>query len=166
MTPSILRSSPFVGIRREPHSVELSRMMRDLLRWDPLGMPAFETARVAAFSPDFEIRETKEAYVFRADLPGVEENALDISVTEDRLTVSGSREAEEEKETEAWHARERSYGSFTRAFALPDGVDVDAAAAGLKNGVLTITLPKKAAAKPRKLDLTNGGAIVREASAA
>jgi HSP20 family protein len=105
------------------------------------------------FAPSFEVFERKDGYVFRADLPGVKQEDLDITLTENRLTVSGKREAEERKEGERFYAYERSFGSFTRSFTLPEGVDAEHVAAELKNGVLTLVVPKKPEVQPKKISI-------------
>src|SRR5689334_1540451 len=129
---------------RDPYS-----LARELLNWDP-----FFTARPAsAFSPSFEVKETSDSFVLRADVPGVEEKDLDIAVHNGVLTVSGSRSAEERKEGESYAIYERQYGSFSRSFALPDLADGDKIDASLKNGVLSLTIAKKAEAKPRKIEI-------------
>jgi HSP20 family protein len=88
-----------------------------------------------------------------ADLPGIQEKDLDVSLTGNRLTVSGKREEETRREEERFFALERSYGSFSRSFTLPDGVDTDSAQAEMKDGVLTLRLSKKPEVKARKIEL-------------
>ena len=132
------------------------RLMAGLMGWDPwrgLGTPAMGEA---LFVPRFEVRDTADRYVFTADLPGVKEEDLDLSLTGDRLTITGRREAERE-ETERYHTYERAYGAFQRAFTLPDGVDADHICADLKDGVLTVEVPKRKEAQPRKISL--GGIV-------
>ncbi|MBA3454945.1 MAG: Hsp20 family protein [Deltaproteobacteria bacterium] len=124
-------------------------MARELLSWDPLfgGRPA------TAFSPAFEVKETNDAFVLKADLPGVAENDLDIAVHNNVLSVSGTRNAEERNEGETYALYERQFGSFSRSFSLPDMADGERIDASLANGVLTLTIGKKAEAKPRKIPL-------------
>lgn len=130
---------------RDPFS-----MARELLSWDPF----FGNGRqVTAFSPAFEVKETTDAWVVKADLPGVTESDLDIAVHNNVLTVSGSRQSEERKEGESYALYERQFGSFSRGFSLPDLADGERIAAKLEHGVLTLTIAKKAAAKPRKIAL-------------
>jgi HSP20 family protein len=129
---------------RDPFS-----MARDLLSWDPFtGRPA------SAFSPAFSVKETNDAFVLKADLPGVAEGDLDIAVHNNILSVSGSRQAEERKEGETYALYERQFGSFSRSFQLPELADGEKIAANLEHGVLTLTIGKKAEAKPRKIALT------------
>jgi HSP20 family protein len=129
---------------RDPFS-----MARELLGWDP-----FFTGRGAtAFAPAFEVKETIDAYVVKADLPGVAEGDIDIAVHNNVLSVAGSRSAEERKDGEAYALYERQFGSFTRSFQLPELADGERIEAKLENGVLTLTIGKKAEAKPRKIAL-------------
>jgi HSP20 family protein len=134
------------------------RLMRDMLRWDPYRdlEPVFGGSE-RVFSPTFEVTETKDAYVFRADLPGVKESDLDISLTGNRLTISGRREQERHEQGDTFYASERAYGSFTRAFTLPEGIDGDNVSADLKSGVLTLSVPKKPEVQPRKVSINTGG---------
>jgi len=131
------------------------RLFRDLLRWDPFAemLPAQLEQPLGNFIPSFEIRETDDAYVFKGDLPGVADEDLDISITGNRLSVSGRREAEVRDENERYFAYERAYGSFSRSFTLPEQVDSDRVQASLDNGVLTITIPKRPEAQPKKINV-------------
>jgi HSP20 family protein len=126
--------------------------MHEMLRWDPFRdtsmLGAWEQGR---FIPRFDIKETNEGFLIRADLPGIEEKDLKVTLTGNRLTVAGTREQETTKEHEQLHMVERSYGSFTRAFALPEGVDASKVHAELKNGVLTLMLPRKPDVKPKEI---------------
>lgn len=130
------------SILRDPYS-----LARELLGWDP-----FLTARPAsAFVPAFEVKETNDAFMLRADVPGVEEKDLDVGIHNGVLTVSGSRQSEERREGESYAVYERQYGSFSRSFSLPDMADGEGIEAKLDNGVLELKIPKKAEAKPRKI---------------
>jgi HSP20 family protein len=129
------------------------RTMRDMMRWDPFtALSAFPSSQgLTTFAPDFEVKETKESFVFTADMPGVAEKDLQVQLSENRLSVSGKRESEKTEQSETYYATERSYGSFTRSFVLPEGIDADKAHAQLKNGVLSIAIPKRPEAQPRKI---------------
>ena len=138
------------------------RIMRELMGWDPFGemLPSWNREAME-FAPRFEVKETKDAYVFKADLPGVEEKDLDITLTGNRLTVAGKREEEKREEGDTYYAFERSYGTFTRAFTLPEGADLEHVDAELKSGVLTISLAKKPEHQPKKISLKGIGEKVR-----
>jgi HSP20 family protein len=131
-------------VARDPFQVA-----RDLLSWDPF----FGGRQPSAFVPAFEVKETNEAFVLRADVPGVVESDLDIAVHNSVLTVSGTRRSEDRKEGETFALYERQYGSFSRSFALPDTADGERIEAKLDAGVLHLTIWKRAEAKPRKIAL-------------
>ncbi len=140
--------------------------------WDPfqqmqemMGLDPFELMNqwltsgrqgLPTFVPAFEVKETKEAFIFKADVPGVEEKDLEITLTGDRIVVSGKRESEKREESDRFYAYERSFGSFSRAFTLPEGVDADHVQADLKGGVLTLTLPKRPEVQPKRIKVASG----------
>lgn len=105
------------------------------------------------FVPAFEVKETKDSYIFKADLPGVKESDLDITLTGDRLTISGKRETEQQEDSDRFYAYERSFGSFSRSFTLPEGVDVNSCNAELKDGVLHLRLPKVPEVQPKRIQV-------------
>jgi len=136
-------------------NLEPFRLMRDFLRWDPLrdydlGAPT------AAFMPSFDVKESPDAYQLKADLPGILEADLEISLESNRLTVAGKREAEAIKDGERWHLAERSNGSFSRTFTLPEDVDAEKVVAELRNGVLTLMVPKRPEVRPKKISVSLG----------
>lgn len=133
------------------------RGMLDLARWEPFAElgTTFGPLADAAFSPDFEVKETKDAFLFRADVPGVKDTDLDVKLTQNRLSISGKRESEKSEKGDTYYTSERSYGSFTRSFTLPDGVDADHIRAELKEGVLTLSIPKRPESQPKKIAVTN-----------
>nr|MBK7068563.1 Hsp20 family protein [Deltaproteobacteria bacterium] len=134
------------------------RTMRELMRFDPFAeMGTISNWQSIQFNPDFEVKETREGYQFRADLPGIKEKDLEISMTGNRLTVSGHREAEKRDESDRYYLYERSYGSFSRSFTLPDGVDNTKVAADLKDGVLTMLVPRRPETQPRKINVRANG---------
>jgi HSP20 family protein len=143
------------------------QMMSELLRWDPFsaidGAASTPASLSGSFAPAFEVRETPDAYVFQADLPGVGEDAVELSVAGNRLTISGQRSAEKRGESDRVYMLERSYGAFCRSFALPDGVDTEGIEARLERGVLEVTVPKKPEVKPRRIAL---GKLLRSSNKA
>jgi HSP20 family protein len=122
-------------------------LARELFAWDPYSRNA------SAFSPTFDVKETADAFVVRADLPGVEEKNVDVSIHNGVLTITGARQAEERKEGESYYLYERQFGSFSRSFALPDTADAERIEAKLADGVLELSIGKRAEAKPRKIAL-------------
>jgi HSP20 family protein len=139
--------------------------MRELMRFDPfreLGMLGRNTPADLNFVPDVDVKETSEAYVFTADLPGVKEKDIEVSLANNRLMVTGRREEERKEETATYYAAERSWGTFTRSFTLPAGVDGDKVKADLKEGVLTIMVPKKPEVMPKLIPVGSGEASAPE----
>ena len=132
------------------------RVMDALLRFDPFrdngGWRGGDT-----FIPHFDVKETKDAYLIRADLPGVKESDLEISLTGNVLSVSGHREEEHRDEGDQYHTMERSYGQFVRSFSLPEGADANGVNAELKEGVLTLHVSKKPEIQPKKITLGKRG---------
>jgi HSP20 family protein len=128
------------------------RMMRDLMGWDPFReMTPYIPQALPSFAPSFEVKETKDGYLFKADLPGVKDSDLEVTMTGSRLAVSGKREAEKEEKTDTYYACERSYGEFTRSFTLPEGIDASSIHADLSQGVLTISVKKTPETQPKKI---------------
>lgn len=149
-TLDLLARDPFQLLRRDPF-----QLMRDLL------VEPFRTltgGRDATWNPGFEIRETDDAFVFRADIPGLRPDDLEISLVGNQLQISGAREQEQQQDEGRYHTYERAYGSFTRVFALPDSVDTDNIRAELTSGVLTLSIPKKPGAtqQRRKIQVGSG----------
>lgn len=157
MFPSLM-PSPMISL--DPY-----RTMRDLLSadpfrdfqtFDPFGFQqAITLPRVVPFAPDFEVRETKEAYQFHADLPGVDIGDIDISLSGNRVTISGKREVESSDSGDTWYTSERSYGAFSRAFSMPNGADLDHAHAELTGGVLTLVVPKITETETKNIPVTS-----------
>jgi HSP20 family protein len=101
--------------------------------------------------PPVDIHETDNELVLKADVPEMDMKDIDVHMENGTLTVRGERKFEEKKKEGGWHRVERSYGSFERVFTMPDTVDPEGVKADYKNGVLTVTLPKKEVAKPRQI---------------
>eukprot|EP01018_Ginkgo_biloba_P017613 Gb_37643 [translate_table: standard] len=121
--------------------------------WDPFQVfgdfsPSREVSAVASTQIDW--KETPDAHIFKADLPGLKKEEIKIEVEEGRiLQITGERSKEEEQKNEKWHRIERSRGSFLRRFRLPDNAKVDEIKAAMENGVLTVTVPKQPEPKPQ-----------------
>ncbi|HUI54370.1 MAG TPA: Hsp20/alpha crystallin family protein [Bryobacteraceae bacterium] len=105
------------------------------------------------WSPAVDIYESENELVLKADLPEVELKDIDVRVENQTLTVSGERKFEQEHADKGYHRIERAYGSFMRSFSVPNTFDTDHIAAEFSNGVLTVKLPKKEAAKPRQIKI-------------
>jgi len=105
------------------------------------------------WSPSVDIFETEDVLTLKADLPEVKTEDIDVRVENQTLTLRGQRKFEKEENVKGYHRIERSYGEFVRSFAVPSTVDTEKVQADYKSGVLTITLPKKEAAKPRQVKI-------------
>ena len=130
---------------------------RDLFRFseamsrgleDQLGLRSGESM---GWTPACDIYEDGEALTLRFELAGVDPKDVDIRFENGVLTLRGERKMEKEEKKDSYHRIELSYGAFTRSFSLPTAVDAERIRAESKNGVLTVTLPKKAEAKPRAI---------------
>jgi HSP20 family protein len=99
--------------------------------------------------PNVDIKESKKTYTITVEVPGVEENDITLELTNGALTISGDKKHEKEEKDEHYHSVQRSYGFFKRVLSLPEDVNEDGIEAKFKNGVLTITLPRKEIVKPK-----------------
>ena len=103
------------------------------------------------WTPAVDIYESDNELVLKADLPDVELKDIDVRVENQTLTIAGERKFEPQDSGKGYHRIERSYGNFVRSFAVPNAFDTEHIGAEYRNGVLTVTLPKKEAAKPRQV---------------
>jgi len=143
--------------------------MATLVRWEPfreLASLQSEMSRMisglaegqgrttqTAWAPALDVWETDSELVYAFDLPGVPEEAIQIEVADDTLTISAERSREEEKSTDRFYRFERRFGSFSRAIGLPSGIDEAKIAAVYKDGVIEIHVPKPAEQKPRRIPI-------------
>ena len=130
---------------------EVSRLRREMDRlWDDYFGPGRRGLQPlqAEFAPAVDVKETAEAVVIKAEVPGMAAEEISLAVTGDVLTIKGEKKSEREEKEENYHLVERSYGSFSRSLKLPAAVDVDKIEARYDQGVLTVTCPKKEAVKP------------------
>jgi HSP20 family protein len=103
------------------------------------------------WAPAVDIYETENELVLKADLPDVELKDIDVRVENQTLTIAGERKFEQQESGRGYHRIERNYGTFVRSFSVPNTFDTETIVAEFKNGVLSVTLPKKEAAKPRQV---------------
>jgi HSP20 family protein len=103
------------------------------------------------WAPAIEVFEKEDKFVVKAELPGMKEEDIDISVVGDTLTIKGERKAESEVKEEDYYCCERSYGSFSRSIAVPPNVDTKKIEASFEDGVLEVSLPKAPEVKPKKI---------------
>lgn len=115
------------------------------------GWPEEREGHGESWNPSADVEETDKAYLIRADLPGVDPKDVEVSLTENSLILRGERKEEHEENRGNFHRMERFTGEFYREFPLPAGVERDKIEANSSKGVLTITLPKKPEASPRRI---------------
>jgi HSP20 family protein len=117
--------------------------------------PAFGEGEVSTrtWAPPVDIYENGDNLVLKAELPGLSPEDVEIRVQDNTLYLKGERKFEKEVEEQSYHRVERSYGTFTRTFSLPNSIDADKVAANYKDGVLTLTMPKKEEAKPKTIKI-------------
>jgi HSP20 family protein len=109
-----------------------------------------------AWMPSVDIFENKDSIVLEAELPGMNREDFELTIENNTLTLRGERRFEKRNEGDNYHRVERSYGSFTRSFTLPQGIDEDQIAADFNNGVLTVRIPKAALPQPRRIQVGGG----------
>lgn len=137
----LTRYNPFTALETFPREF---RFLQDTLtKW------LDETTAGRPWTPPVDILETENELILKADLPDVDMKDIQIELENGTLSLKGQRKFESETKEKGYHRIERSYGSFARYFSLPDTVDPEKVSADYKNGVLTVTLPKKEVAKPR-----------------
>jgi HSP20 family protein len=107
-----------------------------------------------------DVSETESNFVVKASIPGINPDDLDISFSDNTLTIRGESKDEHVEENERFHLRERRFGQFMRTITLPLAVDADEIDAQHENGVLTLTLPKAEETKPRKISIRNSQPVV------
>ena len=141
------------GVLRSPSDNPMQDFYREMDRvfegfFGDFGLAENGKQRLALV-PSVDVAETDKAFEITADLPGVEEKDVEVTVSDGLLTMKGEKKTETEQTDKNYHRAERSYGAFTRSISLPAEIDEAKIAACFKNGVLTVTLPKKPDAKAR-----------------
>jgi len=145
-TPSTEIWQPFQNLRQE-----IDRLFEDFGAgfWRfPTRRSLFETepfwrrAALAPSAPAVDVVEKETAYEVTAELPGMDEKNIELTVADDMLTIKGEKREEKEEKKKDYYLSERRFGSFERSFRLPEGVEPDKVEASFKKGVLTVTVPK------------------------
>ena len=143
---TIARLEPFRGLSTLQD--QFNRLFNEQFR-----NPSEESA-LTSWAPAVDIYETPNELVVKADLPDVNEKDIDVRVENNLLTIRGERKFEKSVSEENFLRVERTYGSFSRSFSLPNTVNAEKIGAEYKNGVLTVTLPKREESKPRQVKVT------------
>jgi HSP20 family protein len=146
----LTRFEPF----RTPSNIQdrINRMFREF--YSPEGQD--ESLTATSFAPAVDVYEDEHNVTLKVEVPGIDEKDIDIRLENNTLTVHGERKIEKEEKEENYRRVERQYGSFTRTFTLPPTVDSEHVSANYDKGVLSITLPKKAEAKPKQIKVNVG----------
>ena len=139
---SLIEYSPFADFESFPAGLRVFQDSVNRLFAEPGSRP---------WVPPVDIQETENELIVKADVPDMDMKDIDVRMENGTLTLRGQRKFEAKKIEGGWHRVERSYGTFERAFTLPDTVDPEGVKADYKNGVLTVVLPKKEVAKPRQV---------------
>jgi HSP20 family protein len=160
---SLQRSRRSVGLV-ERFADEMDRLFDDfglgrgrLPRWEQTWLASPVTAP-ELWAPNVEVFQRNSELVVRADLPGLKKDDVKVDVTDDSITIQGERRREQEEERGGIYRSERSYGSFRRVVALPDGAITDQAKASFRDGVLEVTMPAppEHVTRGRRLEITEG----------
>jgi HSP20 family protein len=131
--------------------------------FEDLNLRGAGDSALTSWSPAVDIYETEHELVVKADLPDVDEKDLDVRVENNILTIHGERKFEKKVNEDNYLRVERAYGSFSRSFSLANTVNTDAIMAEYRNGVLTLTIPKREEAKPKQIKVNVNGAVVASA---
>src|SRR6202522_2962353 len=140
----------------------MNRLLRDSR--GPEGQD--ESLTTSAFAPPVDVYEDEHNITLKIEVPGINDEDIDIRIENNTLTVHGERKFEKEEKEENYRRVERQYGSFTRSFTLPTTVDAEKVSANYDKGILKISLAKKAEAKPKQIKINVAGEKTLEAKAA
>ncbi|HOG13322.1 MAG: Hsp20/alpha crystallin family protein [Smithellaceae bacterium] len=135
---------PFYSLQRQMNS-----LFDDFLAGFEAAPRALSAGGFGAFIPSVDVKESDKDFVIRAELPGVEEKDIEVTITGDSVTIKGEKKEEKEDKGKNYYYMERSYGSFNRVIPLAGETDANKASAGFKNGVLNICIPKIQSAKAK-----------------
>ena len=141
---NLTRRNPFNAFESFP-TVGLS------LFEDTLNRFLSEAPTARPWSPAVDIAENENELTLTADVPGVKMDDIDIKIEDRTLSLSGKREFEKKQDKGGYHRIERSYGHFSRSFGIPQSFDTEKITAAYRNGVLTVTLPKRETARPKQI---------------
>ena len=144
---AIVRWEPFSNLMTAQR--EFDRLFKDA--FSPFHSEGELSTRT--WAPPVDIYETENDIVLKAELPGVDSKDVEVKVEDNTLYLKGERKFEKEVKNESYHRVERSYGAFARSFSLPNSISAEKVKAEFKDGLLTLTLPKREEAKPRTIKI-------------
>lgn len=147
---NVVRYQP-VNMFRQFHD-QVNRLLVDELGNVP-GSAAPAARPLSAWAPVVDVKEEDKQYVITADVPGVDPKHIEITMEAGVLSIKGSRSTASTEQSEAYSRIERGYGEFERRFNLPEGADADGITATSNHGVLNVSIPKKVAPAPRRIEI-------------
>jgi HSP20 family protein len=150
---AIVRWEPVRELNSLQH--EMNRLFGNF--FDQSNGAAASSGQGRQWIPAMDLVETKDAYVLRADLPGLSSDDVKIELEDSVLTISGERKTQQEQRTDGYYRFERASGSFARSLTLPQGIDAERIEARFADGVLEITIPLPEQRKPRRVSITTAG---------
>ena len=147
MSSALTTWNPFGSL--DPFRKEMDTLLERFFGNSPRG-----AAGGRGWSPQMDVEETAQEFIVKADIPGVDPKAVEVTVENGVLTIRGEKKEEREQKDKNYHRVERFSGSFYRSVALPPGVDAEKVTATSAHGVITVTVPKKAETQPKKITVT------------
>jgi len=150
LLPTVMRPAgrdadhPFYSLQHQMNS-----LFDDFFSGYDIAPRSMATGVLGAFSPSIDVKESEKDFIIRAELPGVDDKDVEVTVTNDAVTIKGEKKEEKEDKSKNYYHMERSYGFFNRVIPLEMETDANKAEASFKNGVLNITIPKRPSAKTK-----------------
>jgi HSP20 family protein len=135
---------PFYSLQKEMNS-----LFEDFFQGFDVAPRSFYSGGMKNFTLSLDVKETDKEFVIKAELPGVDEKDVEVTVTDDTVTIKGEKKEEKEDKGKNYYYMERSYGSFNRTIPLATGAEAGKAEASFKNGILNIIVPKSETAKTK-----------------
>jgi HSP20 family protein len=163
--------APVGPVTQPPRHLQSLQVMNQIVQWNPLHDLDQMHRRLTTlmnseshngsgpegdWSPIVDITEDDSGYLIKAELPGVKKNDIHVTFENGLLTLRGERKFEREEKNRKYHRIEREYGAFTRTFELPENVDASKLTAAYEDGLLTVTVAKSEAAKPKRIEVRVG----------
>jgi HSP20 family protein len=143
-----MEKSPVFGLRNE-----IDRLFDDFFFGDGFGALERRIVGPRAFAPAIDMKETDASLLVEVELPGLKANEVDVQIEDGILVLRGERKQEKEEKTRLWHRSERFWGKFERRIPLPEYAEAEKVDATCKDGVLLVTIPKKAGVKPKSISI-------------
>ncbi|MGD0278914.1 MAG: Hsp20/alpha crystallin family protein [Smithella sp.] len=135
---------PFYSLQRD-----MNNLFDNFFRGFDAAPRGFAAGDLERFTPSIDVKENEKEFLIKAELPGVEEKDIEVTVTDDSVTIKGEKKEEKEDKNKDYYYMERSYGSFSRAIPLEAQIESGKAEASFKNGILDIKIPKNQSAKAK-----------------